>query len=148
MISIYRIHAEFLSTILHISMDVSILFTCTEVGSKRRSDSSVVCLESPDVEVLLSQKQPDLPIDPASIRGGGETGGETGRDVCIGHRLYRSCVKYWTMVQHLLLFFTIFEVLEDPIHRGNELETSNYTSRHNKPCKNIIQHRDMCWCKN
>jgi hypothetical protein len=29
------------------------------------------------------------------------------------------------MVQHLLLVFTIFEVLEGPTHRGSELETSN-----------------------
>jgi hypothetical protein len=47
------------------------------------------------------------------------------------------------MVQLLLLVFTIFEVLEGPIHGGNELETSNCNSRHNEPCKNIIQHRDM-----
>jgi hypothetical protein len=49
------------------------------------------------------------------------------------------------MVQYLLLVFTIFEVLEGPIHEGIELETSNCNSRHNEPCKNIIQHRDMCW---
>jgi hypothetical protein len=54
-----------------------------------------------------------------------------------------SGAKYLTMVQLLLLVFTIFEVLEGPIHGGNELETSNCNSRHNEPCKNIIQHRDM-----
>jgi hypothetical protein len=37
----------------------------------------------------------------------------------------RSGAKYWTIVQYLLLFFTIFEVLEGLIHGGNELETSN-----------------------
>jgi hypothetical protein len=48
-------------------------------------------------------------------------------------------------VQYLLLVFIIFEVLEGPIHGGNELETSNCNERHTEPCKNIIQHRDMCW---
>jgi hypothetical protein len=38
---------------------------------------------------------------------------------------YRSGAKYRTMVPYLLLFSTIFEVLEGPIHRGNELEMSN-----------------------
>jgi hypothetical protein len=52
------------------------------------------------------------------------------------------------MVQFLLLVFTVFEVLEGPIHGGNELETSNCNSRHNEPCNNIIQHRGMCWCNN
>jgi hypothetical protein len=47
---------------------------------------------------------------------------------------------------YLLLVFTIFEVLEGPIREGNELETSNCNLRHNEPCKNITQHRDMCWC--
>jgi hypothetical protein len=31
---------------------------------------------------------------------------------------YPSVAKYWTIVQCLLLAFTIFEVLEGPIHRG------------------------------
>jgi hypothetical protein len=35
----------------------------------------------------------------------------------------------------------IFEVLEGPIHGGDELETSNCNSRHNEPCQNISQHR-------
>jgi hypothetical protein len=39
------------------------------------------------------------------------------------------------MVPYLLLVFTIFEVLEGPIHGGNELETSNCNERHNEPCK-------------
>jgi hypothetical protein len=38
---------------------------------------------------------------------------------------YRSRAKYLTILQYLLLAFTIFEVLEGQIHGGNELETSN-----------------------
>jgi hypothetical protein len=49
--------------------------------------------------------------------------------------IYHSDAKYWTIVQHLLLVFTIFEVLEGPIHGGNELETSNCNLRHSEPCK-------------
>jgi hypothetical protein len=39
---------------------------------------------------------------------------------------YQSGVKYLTIVQYLLPVFTILEVLECPIHGGNELETSNF----------------------
>jgi hypothetical protein len=43
-----------------------------------------------------------------------------------GHAMeYRSAAKYRTIVQYLLLLFTIFEVLEGPVHGKNELETSN-----------------------
>jgi hypothetical protein len=51
-------------------------------------------------------------------------------------------------MQYLLLVFTIFEVVEGLIYGGNELETTELQLKHNKPCKNIIQHRDMCWCNN
>jgi hypothetical protein len=51
---------------------------------------------------------------------------------CLGARrclcvvsLYHSGTKYRTIVQYLLLVFTIFEALEGPIYGGNELETSN-----------------------
>jgi hypothetical protein len=40
--------------------------------------------------------------------------------------MYQSGAKYSTTVQYLLLVFTVFEVLECPIHGGNELETSNF----------------------
>jgi hypothetical protein len=60
--------------------------------------------------------------------------------------IYRSGAKYCTIVQHLVFVFAIFKVLESPIHVGNELETSNCNLRHNEPCKNIIEHRYMCWC--
>jgi hypothetical protein len=44
----------------------------------------------------------------------------------IGNDMYRSGAKYYrTIVQYFLLVFTIFEVLEGPIHGGNELELSN-----------------------
>jgi hypothetical protein len=59
---------------------------------------------------------------------------------------YRSGAKYRTLVQYLLLVSNIFEVLDVPIHGGNELETFNCNERHNEPCKNIIQHRGICWC--
>jgi hypothetical protein len=61
---------------------------------------------------------------------------------------YRSGAKYWTILQYLVLVFTNFKVLEGPIHGGNELEMSNCNLRRNEPFKNIIQHRDMCWCNN
>jgi hypothetical protein len=38
---------------------------------------------------------------------------------------YRSRAKDCIILQYLQLVFTIFEVLEGPIHGGNELETSN-----------------------
>jgi nitrate reductase NapE component len=38
---------------------------------------------------------------------------------------YRGGAKYWTIVQYLLLVFTIFEVLGVRIHGGNELEPAN-----------------------
>jgi hypothetical protein len=58
---------------------------------------------------------------------------------------YRSGAKYRTTVQYSQLVFTIFEVLEGPTHGGNELETSNRNQRNKEACKNIIQHRDICW---
>jgi hypothetical protein len=60
----------------------------------------------------------------------------------------RGGATHRTIVQYLLLVFTIFEVLEGPMHGGNELETSNCNSRHNEPCKNMVQQRDICWCNN
>jgi hypothetical protein len=39
--------------------------------------------------------------------------------------MYCSGAIYSTMVQCLLLVFTVFQVLEGPIHGGNELETTN-----------------------
>jgi hypothetical protein len=53
-----------------------------------------------------------------------------------------------TLSPFFFAVLAIFEVLEGPIHGGNELETSNCNYRHNEPCKNIIQHRDICWCNN
>jgi hypothetical protein len=38
---------------------------------------------------------------------------------------YGSGAKYGTKVQYLLLVFTIFEILEGPIHAEAELEASN-----------------------
>jgi hypothetical protein len=49
-------------------------------------------------------------------------------------------------VQYLLLVFTIFEVLEGPIHGVNELELPNCIKRRHEPPKNIVQHRDICCC--
>jgi hypothetical protein len=43
--------------------------------------------------------------------------------------MYRSGAKHQTMVPSLLLVFTTFEVLEGPMHEGNELETSNCNSK-------------------
>jgi hypothetical protein len=51
-------------------------------------------------------------------------------------------------VQFVLLDFTVFEVLEDPLYEYNKLETSNCNSRHNEPRKNIVQQRDISWCNN
>jgi hypothetical protein len=51
-------------------------------------------------------------------------------------------------VKYTLLVCTILKVLEGPRHGGSELKTSNCNKRHNEPCKNIIQHRGMCWCNN
>jgi hypothetical protein len=52
--------------------------------------------------------------------------------------LYHNGAKYWTnIVQYLLLVFTIFEVLEGPIHGGKELEMSNCKYRHTEPCKSF-----------
>jgi hypothetical protein len=62
--------------------------------------------------------------------------------------VYRSGTKYRTIVQYLLLVFTILEGLEGPVHGGNELVTTNCNYRHNEPCKNIILHRDIFWCNN
>jgi hypothetical protein len=38
-------------------------------------------------------------------------------------------------VQYVLLVFTMFEVLEGPIHEGPQLEMSNCNERYNEPCK-------------
>jgi hypothetical protein len=38
---------------------------------------------------------------------------------------YCSSAKYLTIVQYLLLVFTLFEILEGQMHGGNELEASN-----------------------
>jgi hypothetical protein len=62
-----------------------------------------------------------------------------------GSQAYHSGAKYWTHVQYLLPVFTLFEVLEGPIHGGIELGTSNCNYRHEEQCKNIIQLRDICW---
>jgi hypothetical protein len=48
----------------------------------------------------------------------------------------------------ILVIFTFFEVLEGPVHGGNELETASCKLRHNAQHKNIAQHRDMCCCNN
>jgi hypothetical protein len=34
------------------------------------------------------------------------------------------------------------------MHGGNEVERSNRNQMHNEPCKDIVQHRDVCWCNN
>jgi hypothetical protein len=39
--------------------------------------------------------------------------------------MYRGGSEYCPIAQYLLIVFTIFDVLEGPIHGGNELETSN-----------------------
>jgi hypothetical protein len=44
-------------------------------------------------------------------------------------------------VQYFIFVFTIFKVLEGPIHGGNEIDTSNCNQRYYEPCKNIIQLR-------
>jgi hypothetical protein len=61
-------------------------------------------------------------------------------------KVFRSGAKHGAAVQYLLLVFTIFEVLEGPIHGGDELELPNCNKRHHEPCKNIVQHRDICCC--
>jgi hypothetical protein len=43
--------------------------------------------------------------------------------VALASGVYRCGANY--IVQYLPLLFTIFEVLEGPIHGGNELETPN-----------------------
>jgi hypothetical protein len=55
---------------------------------------------------------PDTPITPGMCRQR-------------KHAMYRSGAEHYTILKYLLLVFTIFEVLEGPIHGGNDLETSN-----------------------
>jgi hypothetical protein len=50
---------------------------------------------------------------------------ETKQIIQLSRAPYRSGAKYCTIVQYLLLFHTIFEALEGPIHGENEIETSN-----------------------
>jgi hypothetical protein len=47
------------------------------------------------------------------------------RGALVENAEFRSTVAALIIEQYLLLVFTIFEVLEGPIHGGSELETSN-----------------------